>query len=76
MGTTRKPPIAPSTTRKGAATQTLPMKFRPITSTPIPMPSGITPVAWSSRQRSEASTAPMAVPIATTPTSEEACVVV
>ena len=33
-------------------------------------------VAWSSRMRSEATIAPAAVPIATTPTSDEACVVV
>ena len=37
------------------------------------MPNGITLVAWSSRMRMEASTAPTAVPIATTPTSAEAC---
>ena len=40
------------------------------------MPSGMTLVAWSSRIRIDASTAPTAVPMATTPTSEEACVVV
>ena len=39
------------------------------------MPSGITLVAWSSRMRMEATTAPTAVPIATTPTSDDACVV-
>ena len=39
------------------------------------MPSGITLVAWSSRMRSDAMIAPAAVPIATTPTSDEACVV-
>ena len=32
-------------------------------------------VAWSSRTRIEATMAPAAVPIATTPTSDEACVV-
>ena len=39
------------------------------------MPSGITLVAWSSRMRMDASTAPTAVPMATTPTREDACVV-
>ena len=51
------------------------MKFMPITSRPMAMPSGITLVAWSRRMRTDASTAPTAVPIATTPTREEACVV-
>ena len=36
----------------------------------------MTLVAWSRRIRSEATIAPTAVPIATTPTSDEACVVV
>ena len=39
------------------------------------MPSGITLVAMSSRMRIDATTAPTAVPIATTPVSDEACVV-
>ena len=52
------------------------MTFRPITSTPMAMPSGITLVAWSSRIRIDAMTAPTAVPIATTPTSAEASFVV
>ena len=51
------------------------MKFIAITSSPIAMPIGITLVAWSRRMRIEATTAPTAVPIATTPTSAEACVV-
>ena len=51
------------------------MKFRPITSRPIATPSGITRVACSSRIAHDATTAPIAVPIATTPTSDEACVV-
>jgi hypothetical protein len=51
------------------------MKFIKITSRPMPMPSGITRVAWSSRMRRDATTAPTAVPSATTPTSAEACVV-
>ncbi|MCY1557099.1 hypothetical protein D9M68_939150 [compost metagenome] len=75
IGTTRKPPRPPSSTRNGAAIQTLSMKFMQITSTPMAMPRGITRVAWSSRMRSEATTAPTAVPSATTPTSEEAWVV-
>ncbi len=39
------------------------------------MPSGMTRVAWSSRMRIEAATAPIAVPMATTPTRLEAWVV-
>ena len=75
IGTTMKPPIAPSSTRKGAAAQTLVMTFSPRISRPIRMPSGITAVALSSRMRCDATIAPAAVPMATTPTSEEACVV-
>jgi hypothetical protein len=40
----------------------------------MPMPSGITLVAWSSFMRTEATTAPTAVPTATTPTRLEAWV--
>ena len=75
MGTTKKPPNAPSNMRNGAATQTLSMKFMPITKMPMPMPSGITRVAWCSFMRMEATTAPTAVPMATTPTKLEAWVV-
>ena len=75
MGTTKKPPRPPSKIRKGAATQTLSMKFIKITSKPMPMPKGIKLVAWSRRMRIDARTAPTAVPMATTPTNEEACVV-
>jgi hypothetical protein len=75
MGTTRKPPSPPSRIRKGAATHTLSMKFSRITSSPMAMPSGITLVAMSRRMRSDATTAPTAVPMATTPTRAEACVV-
>jgi hypothetical protein len=39
------------------------------------MPSGITLVAMSSRMRIDATMAPTAVPMATTPVSAEACVV-
>ena len=41
----------------------------------MPMPIGITLVAMSSRMRIDATTAPTAVPMATTPLSDEACVV-
>ena len=75
MGTTKKPPKPPSKIRKGAATHTLSMKFIKITNNPMPMPIGMTRVAWSSRMRIDAITAPTAVPMATTPTSDEACVV-
>ncbi len=75
IGTTMKPAIAPSRIRNGAATQTLPMKFIRITSTPMAMPSGMTLVAMSSRMRIDATAAPTAVPRATTPDSDEACVV-
>ena len=75
IGTTMKPAMAPSRIRNGAATQTLPMKFIRITSTPIRMPSGITLVAMSRRIFTEATAAPTAVPSATTPDSDEACVV-
>ena len=75
IGTTRNPPRPPSRIRNGAATQTLLMKFIRITSRPIAMPSGITLVAVSSRMRTEATTAPTAVPSATTPERLEACVV-
>jgi hypothetical protein len=51
------------------------MKFMKTTSRPMAMPSGMTAVARSSRMRIEATTAPTAVPMATTPTSAEACVV-
>ena len=61
--------------RNGTATHRFVMKFMPSTSSPMAMPSGMTRVAWSSRMRSEATTAPAAVPMATTPTSAEACVV-
>ena len=74
MGTTKKPPKAPSSTKNGAATQTLDIKLSSITSTPMAMPSGITRVACSKRMRIDATTAPTAVPTATTPTKDEACV--
>ena len=67
--------MAPNTMKKGAAQYTLVMKFSPTIKTPIAMPSGMTLVAWSRRMRTEATMAPAAVPIATTPTSDEACVV-
>ncbi|MOA45936.1 hypothetical protein D3C78_1683890 [compost metagenome] len=75
IGTTRKPPSPPSRIRKGTAIQMVSMKFMQITSTPMAMPSGITRVAVSSFMYVEAATAPTAVPMATTPTSDEACVV-
>ena len=76
MGTTKKPPKPPSMIKNGAATQTLSMKFMPSTTTPMAMPRGMTLVAWCSFMRMDAITAPTAVPIATTPTSPEAWVVV
>ena len=75
MGTTKKPPRPPSSTRKGAATHTLLMKFMHSTNRPMAMPRGITRVACTNRMRKEATTAPTAVPMATTPTSEDAWVV-
>ena len=75
MGTTKKPPKPPSKIRKGAANQTLSMKFIKITNRPMPMPSGITRVAMSRRMRMDATTAPTAVPMATTPTKLDAWVV-
>ena len=75
IGTTRKPPSPPRMIRKGIASQSVSMKFMRITSRPMAMPSGITLVAPSSRMRTDANTAPAAVPMATTPTSAEACVV-
>jgi hypothetical protein len=57
------------------ATHTLDTAVMQITIKPIAMPSGITVVAWSSRMRSEATTAPTAVPSATTPTRADASVV-
>ena len=74
IGTTKKPPKAPSKIRKGAATHTLLIKFSKITSKPIATPNGKTKVACSKRIRIDATTAPIAVPTATTPTSAEACV--
>ena len=74
MGTTKKPPRPPSKIKNGAATQTLEMKLSNITSTPMATPSGITRVATSRRMRMDATTAPTAVPTATTPTKDEACV--
>lgn len=61
--------------RKGTATQRLSMKIMQTTSRPMSTPRGITRVALSRRMRMEASTAPTAVPIATTPTRAEAWVV-
>ena len=75
MGTTRKPPSPPSKMRKGTATHTLLMKFISTTSRPMAMPMGITRVATSRRMRIDATMAPTAVPMATTPTSADACVV-
>ena len=75
MGTTKNPPKAPSMIKKGMATQTLSMKIIRITSNPMPMPNGMTLVALSRRIFIEATTAPTAVPSATTPTSDEAWVV-
>ena len=57
------------------ATHRLLMKFIRITSTPMPIPMGITRVAMSRRIFIDATTAPTAVPMATTPVSEEACAV-
>ncbi len=47
----------------------------PMTSKPMAMPSGMTEVARSSRINTDATTAPTPVPMATTPTSVAACVV-
>ena len=74
MGTTKNPPSPPSSTKKGAASHTLSIKLSKITSSPMPMPRGITKVACSKRMRMDATTAPTAVPMATTPTSEDAWV--
>ncbi len=76
MGTTKKPPKPPSTMRKGTASHRLSMKFIDTTKQPIAMPKGMRRVAWSSRIFIEATTAPTAVPMATTPTKLDACVVV
>ncbi|MNU06876.1 hypothetical protein D3C72_2522240 [compost metagenome] len=46
-----------------------------ISNSPMPMPSGITLVAMSRRMRMDATTAPTAVPMATTPTRADAWVV-
>jgi len=45
MGTTRKPPRAPSTIMKGTVGVMSRRKFMPITSTPMATPKGITKVA-------------------------------
>ena len=57
------------------ATHRLPMKFIRMIKSPIAIPSGMTLVAMSSRIRIDATTAPTAVPMATTPVSDEACAV-
>ena len=74
MGTTIKPPKAPSRMRNGAATQTLSIKISAITAPPIAMPSGMTRGPSSSRMRSDATMAPTAMPMATTPCKADACV--
>ena len=76
MGTTKKPPKPPSKMKNGAATQTLSMKFITSISKPMAMPKNIKRGASANVVRMEATTAPTAVPMAITPTSEEACVVV
>ena len=52
------------------------MKISSMIKPPMPLPSVITRGPSSSRMRSDATTAPMAMPIATTPCSAEAWVTV
>ena len=75
MGTTKKPPKPPKMIRKGTASHKLSMKFMATTKIPIAIPKGIKRVAWSRRIFIDATTAPTAVPMATTPTKLDACVV-
>jgi hypothetical protein len=61
--------------KKGTASHKSLMKTMTSKAMPIKIPKGMMRVACSKRMRMEATTAPTAVPIATTPTKLDACVV-
>ena len=72
IGTTKKPASAPMPTISGMAMRTSRTKIMQMTITPMAMPSGMTFTARASDTRTDAYTAPSAMPSATTPCSIEA----